>query len=188
MASAAQHLIRTSELPVSAWRNGRGKTREILSTERRRLSLALVDQAGEFSRYDGFTRVQTVVEGELLVLTVDGREQAIEQYRPFTYDGAAQTTASLPTGPVVCLNAFAAHGTSVSVLVLELSKKRALPLGNDQYGMLLAGHAQLATGEGGGASGDAASLTELDVVVGSGADQTAVTGRGFLAVVTYTAG
>lgn len=179
MPTAAQHLIRTSDLPVSPWRNGRGKTREILATDTRRLSLALVDQAGEFSAFPGFTRVQTVVEGELLLLTVDGREQAVEQYRPFTYDGGAVTTAALPTGPVVAFNAFAAEDTFVTVLVLELSTKRALPLGDDQYGMLLSGRAQLA------AEGATTDVAELDVVVGSTSADTAVSGRGFFAVVTF---
>ncbi|GHD07838.1 HutD/Ves family protein [Zhihengliuella salsuginis] len=179
MAESAEHIIRTADLPVSAWRNGRGKTREILAGDNRRLSLALVDQPGEFSSFDGFTRVQTVVEGELLLLEVDGREHALEQYRPFTYDGGAATSAALPTGPVVALNAFAGAGAEVFVLILELSKKRPLPLVDGQYGMLLSGHGHLTAADG------EQTLAELDVVVGSASADTAVAGRGFFAVVTF---
>lgn len=179
MAESPQHVIRTADLPVSPWRNGRGKTREILAGDDRRLSLALVETEGEFSSFAGFTRVQTVVEGELLLLEIDGREHALEQYRPFTYDGGAATSAALPTGPVVALNAFAGPGTEVFVLILELSKKRPLPLVDDQYGMLLSGHGRLT------AEGVEADLAELDVVTGSTSADTAVAGRGFFAVVTF---
>ncbi|WP_102157579.1 HutD/Ves family protein [Zhihengliuella halotolerans] len=179
MAESPQHVIRTADLPVSPWRNGRGKTREILAADGRRLSLALVDQPGEFSSFAGYTRVQTVIEGDLLLLEIDGREHALEQYRPFTYDGGAATSAVLPTGPVVALNAFAGPGTEVFVLILELSKKRPLPLVDDQYGMLLSGHGRLS------ADGAEDELAELDVVVGSNSSDTAVSGRGFFAVVTF---
>ncbi|WP_426764446.1 HutD/Ves family protein [Pseudarthrobacter sp. 1G09] len=180
-------IIRFAELKAQPWRNGGGTTREILSGPADqadgwgwRVSLADVTKAGDFSAFPGCERVLTVVEGELLLLSVDGSERPVEKYRPFRFDGGASTTAALPTGDIRNLNvitrsdAFKGYAS-----VIEISKKRAHPVFAGQVAVLLQG--QAAVGDGAGGSAD---LGRYDAVVGSDDATPEVTGRGFLAVVS----
>ncbi|WP_415857196.1 HutD family protein [Sinomonas sp. G460-2] len=179
------HIIRFSELPRSAWRNGGGTTVEIARGPEPtgddwgwRLSLADVERAGDFSPFEGMERVLTVVEGELLVLTVGGREQGLERFRPFRFDGGAPASAVLPTGSIRDLGLITRRGAFTGhVTILELSKKRAHPLFPGQLGVLLQGEAAVDGGE---------QLARYDTVVGS-EENPAVLGRGFLAVVSVDA-
>lgn len=200
----APHIIRFADLAPARWRNGGGTTVEIArggtpagapqeSAEDWdwRLSIAEVERAGDFSAFEGMDRVLTVIEGELLVLTVDGREHGLERYRPLRFDGGAPASAALPTGPIRDLNLITRRGAcSGYVTILELSKKRALPLGPGQLGILLQGDAVAALGgEAGGESGGDATddgatpLARYDTLVG-GEPAPTVSGRGFLAVVS----
>ena len=149
-----------------------------------RLSIADVDRAGEFSAFEGMERVLTVIEGELLLLTVDGREQGLERYRPFRFDGGAATSAALPTGPIRDLNVITAAGHRAYVTVVELSKNRPHPVFGGQFAVLLHGTATVdGTGEGGGP----VDLNRFDAVVGEETAPPEVSGRGFLAVVSIDA-
>ena len=51
-------------------------------------------KAGEFSTFPGMERVITVIDGELLLLTVDGEEHPLEKYRPFRFSGEAASASS----------------------------------------------------------------------------------------------
>ena len=96
-------IIRYAELKAHPWRNGGGVTRELASHPRARLpgrthetarwdwrvSIAEVSKAGDFSAFPGMDRVLTVMEGELLLLSVDGAEHPLEKYRPFRFSGDA---------------------------------------------------------------------------------------------------
>ena len=197
------HIIRFADLAPARWRNGGGTTVEIARGSHPgavqpaggdwdwRLSIAEVDRAGDFSTFDGMDRVLTVIEGELLVLTVDGHEHGLERYRPLRFDGGAPASAVLPTGPIRDLNLITRRGScSGYVTILELSKKRAFPLGPGQLGVLLQGDAVAALGgEAGGESGGDATddgatpLARYDTLVG-GEPAPTVSGRGFLAVVS----
>lgn len=200
------HIIRFADLSPARWRNGGGTTVEIARgrTHTRadpagndraagedwdwdwRLSIADVDRAGDFSTFEGMDRVLTVIDGELLVLTVDGREHGLERYRPLRFDGGAPASAVLPTGPIRDLNLITRRGAcSGYVTILELSKKRSLPLGPGQLGVLLQGDAVAAPG--GDTADDAGTLlARYDTVVG-GEPAPTVSGRGFLAVVSVEA-
>lgn len=181
----APRIIRFSELPRTAWRNGGGTTVEIARGPEPegahwgwRLSLADVERAGDFSSFEGMDRILTVVEGELLVLTVGGREQGLERFRPFRFDGGAPASAVLPTGSIRDLGLITRRGAFTGhVTILELSKKRAHPLFPGQLGVLLQGDATLDGGE---------PLGRYDTVVGS-EEHPAILGRGFLAVVSVDA-
>lgn len=184
------HIIRFADLAPARWRNGGGSTVEIARAARPgaedwdwRLSIAEVDRAGEFSTFEGMDRVLTVIDGELLVLTVDGREHGLERYRPLRFDGGAPASAVLPTGPIRDLNLITRRGAcSGYVTILELSKKRPLPLGPGQLGVLLQGDA-VATPGGDTAQDSATALARYDTVVG-GEPAPSMSGRGFLAVVS----
>jgi len=185
------HIIRYRDLKPTPWRNGAGTTREVMSfpagTEDFdwRISIAEVDAAGEFSAFPGVERILTLIEGELLVLTVDGVEHAMERYRPFRFSGDSATSCVLPVGSTRNLNVMARRGTVKAYLsIVELSKKRAHPVFDDQVGILLQGNAVVtATPTDSSPSGESAELGTLDAVRGSD-PAPEVLGRGFLAVVT----
>ncbi|MGK3647769.1 HutD/Ves family protein [Pseudarthrobacter enclensis] len=180
-------IIRFAALKAKPWRNGGGATRELLSGTAGqedgwdwRVSIADVTKAGEFSPFDGYERVLTVVEGELLLLTVDGTERPVEKYRPFRFDGGAPTSAALPTGDIRNLNVIARNGVFKGYAsVIELSKKRSQPVFGGQVAVLLQGQATVSDG-----AADAADLGRYDAVAGSDEPTPEVTGRGFLAVVS----
>ncbi|WAP52318.1 HutD family protein [Arthrobacter sp. ATA002] len=145
-----------------------------------RLSIASIDKPGAFTRHPGMDRITVPVEGELLVLTVDGAEHGMERFRPFRYSGDVPAEAALPTGPVTVLNTFADRNTTgAAVIVAELSKKNPQALGPGQFLVLLHGSATVTA-----AGGSATALGLLDTVAG-GEERPAVLGRGFAAVVSF---
>jgi len=179
-------IIRFAELKAEPWRNCGGVTKELARQASPdggwdwRVSIADVAKAGDFSAFPGMERVLTVIEGELLVLTVDGAEHPMEKYRPFRFDGEANTAAKLPTGDIRDLNVItrtAAYKGYTSII--ELSKKRAHPVFEGQLGVLLQGQAKVSD-----SVGEPLELGRYDAVVGSDADSPEILGRGFLAVVS----
>jgi environmental stress-induced protein Ves len=139
-------------------------------------------------------RVLTVIDGELLLLTVDGAEHPLEKYRPFRFQGEASTHGALPTGDIRDLNVITRTGAFKGYTsIIELSKKRAHPVFEGQLGVLLQGQASVSPGaaEATGDEGSAAApdtepvaLDRYDAVVGSDTRTPEILGRGFLAVVS----
>ena len=181
------HIIRFDSLRPAPWRNGGGTTREVASVPAGavdfdwRISIADVTAAGDFSSFPGVDRILTVIEGELMVVIVDGEEHAMEQYRPFRFSGDSATSCALPVGDTRDLNVMTRRGAFKGFLsIVELSKKRAHPVFDDQFALLLKGNAVVTAG------GEEAKLGALDTVRG---DDPApeVLGRGFLAVITLEA-
>lgn len=199
-------IIRYADLKPAPWRNGGGATRELARFPVAaagqgaaadagnwdwRVSIAEVARAGAFSRFAGMERVLTVVDGELLLLTVDGAEHPLEKYRPFRFSGDADAAGALPTGDIRDLNVITRTGAFKGYTsIIELSKKRAHPVFAGQFGILLQGQATVtdggAPGAGGGGAGDAVPqpLDRYDAVVGSDTGTPEILGRGFLAVVS----
>ncbi|MET4134667.1 HutD family protein [Pseudarthrobacter sp. PvP090] len=199
-------IIRYAELKAHPWRNGGGVTRELASHPAAapahapgagwdwRVSIADVSKAGDFSAYPGMDRVLTVVEGELLLLSVDGAEHPLEKFRPFRFSGDAAASGALPTGDIRDLNVITRSGVFKGYTsIIELSKKRAHPVFEGQFGILLQGQAAVASGTGGaepaaGSAGTQAAepttLNRYDAVAGSDTDTPEILGRGFLAVVS----
>ena len=163
-------IIRYAALKAQPWRNGGGVTREVAvhpaaPPPRRpardggwdwRVSIAEVTKAGDFSAYPGMDRVLTVVEGELLLLTVDGAEHPLEKYRPYRFSGDAAAAGALPTGNIRDLNVITRTGVFKGYTsIIELSKKRAHPVFEGQLGILLQGQAAVG-GTGGEDAADGA--------------------------------
>lgn len=204
-------IIRFAELRAQPWRNGGGVTRELASHPLAasaqdgvwdwRVSIAEVSKAGPFSAFPGMERVITVIDGELLLLTVDGAEHPLEKYRPFRFPGDAASAAALPTGDIRDLNVITRKDSFKGYTsIIELSRKRAHPLFAGQLGILLQGQATVTPGspgantsgldgneDGTAHAGDAETLGRYDAVVGSDAASPEVLGRGFLAVVSIDA-
>ena len=183
-------IIRFADLKPEPWRNDGGVTRQIAGHPHAtpaqdgaldwRVSIAEVTKAGDFSVFPGMERVLTVVEGELLLLTVDGAEQPLEKYRPFRFPGGAATTCALPTGDIRNLNVITRAGNYKGFTsIIEISKKRAHPLFGGQLGILLQGQATAAD-----ENHEPEALNRYDAVVGSDSQSPEILGRGFLAVVS----
>ncbi|BCW68539.1 hypothetical protein NicSoilB4_33020 [Arthrobacter sp. NicSoilB4] len=196
-------IIRFAELKAQPWRNGGGVTREVASHTAStssaespgpnggwdwRVSIADVSKAGDFSAFPGMDRVLTVVEGELLLLSVDGAEHPLEKYRPYRFSGDAATSGALPTGDIRDLNVITRTGAFKGYTsIVELSKKRAHPVFEGQLGILLQGQAAVTPGAaaaGPAAATEPTTLARYDAVVGSDTDTPEILGRGFLAVVS----
>jgi environmental stress-induced protein Ves len=183
-------IIRFAALKPESWRNGGGVTRQVASQPEAgsaqdgswdwRVSIADVSKAGDFSPFPGMERVLTVVEGELMLLTVDGAERPLEKYRPFRFPGGAATQAALPTGDIRNLNVITRTGIFKGYTsIIELSRKRAKPIFQGSLGILLQGQATVADDLNG-----PEPLARYDTVVGSDIATPDVLGRGFLAVVS----
>jgi len=192
-------IIRYAELKPRPWRNGGGVTREVARFPEAagqgaadgswdwRVSIAEMSKAGDFSAFPGMDRVLTVVEGELLLLSVDGAEHPLEKYRPFRFSGDAAAAGALPTGDVRDLNVITRRGAFKGYTsIIELSKKRAHPVFEGQLGILLQGQAAVTPGaaEGTAAGAEPRTLDRYDAVVGSDSASPEILGRGFLAVVS----
>ncbi|WP_207345778.1 HutD family protein [Arthrobacter sp. E3] len=153
-----------------------------------RLSLADVAKAGPFSPLPGIDRIITVVEGELIALTVDGVEQALEKYRPFRFSGDSETSATLPTGTLKDLNLMTRRGVCKGyAMIIELSKKRPHPVFANQFAVLLQGSATVSPAsldaDGASSAPPAELLGKFDTVVGA-EEAPEISGRGFLAVLS----
>jgi environmental stress-induced protein Ves len=198
-------IIRYAELKAIPWRNGGGVTRELARYPRTlpgqaslqtaapddawdwRVSIAEVSKAGAFSTFAGMDRVLTVVDGELLLLSVDGAEHPLEKYRPFRFSGDAESAGALPTGDIRDLNVITRNGSFKGyTAIIELSKKRAHPVFAGQFGILLQGQATVSPGAPAtdGPEPERVELNRYDAVVGADAATPEVLGRGFLAVVS----
>lgn len=200
--AASRHLVAWADLIAQPWRNGGGVTRQILSRRRDargngipadvddwdwRLSIADVDGAGPFSSFTGMTRILTIIEGASITLTVDGTVEELERHRPLRFDGAAETSATLPHGPIRDLNLIARTGTveaGVSIEILAADRSRRFSDG--QYCVLLEGRALLVTdADFPGAPGLA--LACYDTILGDGMNPPTISGDGIIAVVTVSA-
>jgi environmental stress-induced protein Ves len=192
-------IIRFADLRPQPWRNGGGVTRELASHPRAasaqdgvwdwRVSIADVTKAGDFSAFPGMERVLTVIDGELLLLTVDGGEHPLEKYRPFRFSGEAASSSALPTGDSRDLNVIARVGAFKGFTsIVELSKKRPHPVFEGQLGVLLQGQATVTEADSATepvpAPGEPEALNRYDAVVGSDTQTPEILGRGFLAVVS----
>ncbi len=202
-------IIRYASLKSAPWANGGGITRQIAAGPSTgaewdwRLSIAEVAKAGPFSAMPGFDRIITIIDGELIALTVDGAEQALEKFRPFRFSGDASTSATLPTGVLKDLNLITRRGAFKGyATIVELSKKRPHPVFADQFAVLLQGSATVSpaspasadSADDGGTSSAAPAasvpptsapeaLGKFDTVVGDG-DAPEISGRGFLAILS----
>lgn len=196
-----------ASLKATPWANGGGITRQIAAGKITgsptfgpgskgdswdwRISIAEVAKAGPFSPMPGFERILTIIDGELIALSVDGVEHGLEKYRPYRFSGDSETSAALPTGALKDLNVIAKDGIFKGfTTIVELSKKRPHPVFDGQFAILLQGNATVADarGEGNTSAGEpdagtSLSLKALDTVVGSEAAPE-ISGRGFIAVVS----
>jgi uncharacterized protein len=98
-------IIRFTDLQQTPWKNGAGITREIATVRVGdaliwRLSIADVGVEGPFSRFEGLSRILTVIEGHgMELISAHGTLQA-DYAVPVSFDGALDIRSRLKDGPL----------------------------------------------------------------------------------------
>jgi environmental stress-induced protein Ves len=113
-------ILRAASHRRMPWKNGAGVTTEIavfpqgagLADFEWRLSMATVASDGPFSSFAGIDRTLAVLEGEGIVLWVEGRPEArlTTTSAPLAFAADRPTSARLIDGPIVDLNVMTRRG------------------------------------------------------------------------------
>lgn len=101
-------LLKAADYPRMPWKNGAGSTLEIardagagLDGFGWRLSIADVGADGGFSAFNGYQRIITVLEGEGMQLTVDGRvSRPLGRLDAFAFSGDSLVDCRLVQGAI----------------------------------------------------------------------------------------
>lgn len=124
-------IIRHSDLAVSRWANGAGATRQVATGPENsgidsfewRVSIADVVGECAFSSFPGIDRTILLIEGQAMVLTIDGARRELDPLAPVRFVGEAEVTCSVPDGSTRDLNIMCRRGEwSASVEVLDARK------------------------------------------------------------------
>ena len=103
-------MIRLADTPPQRWRNGGGRTRELLALPgpddwRVRVSVADIESDGPFSSFPGVQRFFCVLQGAGVELTIDGRSMRVTPAdAAVQFAGEAKTTCRMLDGPTRDLN------------------------------------------------------------------------------------
>ena len=112
-------ILRAGNYRRMKWRNGGGETTEValfpenagLDDFDWRVSMARVESAGPFSLFPGVDRTLSILEGEGIVLDIEGRSVTLtEVSAPYCFPADAVTNASLVAGPITDLNVMTRRG------------------------------------------------------------------------------
>lgn len=109
-------LIRAGQLVSQPWRNGGGRTREMLARPagtdwKLRVSLADIEEDGPFSSFPGVERWFAVVQGAGVLLRFSSGERPVcVGDAPLCFDGATAPGCSLVDGPTQDLNLMVRDG------------------------------------------------------------------------------
>ncbi|MFJ9408946.1 HutD family protein [Streptomyces sp. NPDC101393] len=186
----ATEVLRAARRQAAPWKNGGGVTSEVAAEPAGagpgdfdwRVSVAEVADSGPFSAFDGVDRIITLVDGDGMVLTVDGVAHTVtDPYVPFAFPGGARTECALVGGPITDFNVMVRGGAvAARVRIARERVEVASKPGVRVLVVALAGSAVL--------SRSGVELGRLDAVLLSGGDGEAVEVGidGVLAVVTLT--
>lgn len=107
-------ILRAADHRVMPWKNGGGSTTEVavhpegagLDTFEWRLSMATVAGDGPFSVFAGIDRTLAVLEGEGIVLSVEGKPDATltRASQPLSFPADVPISARLIGGPILDFN------------------------------------------------------------------------------------
>jgi hypothetical protein len=123
-------VIRRADHRVMPWKNGQGVTREVHVAPGPgahgfdwRVSIATIDRAGPFSTYAGVDRTIMVIDGEGMILDVDGVPHRIgELFLPFGFRGESTVLCTPIRGRIHDFNAMADRARcSARVMVARLA-------------------------------------------------------------------
>lgn len=138
-------VIPFASLPVSPWRNGRGRKADIAAGPGWLLGFAFLDQDADFSDYAGYDRTITLVEGAGFVLeplAAGGAPIVVDRpHNPARFDGGWPCRCRLLGGPCVVLNAISERARGSHTVAVQ---DAAPPPDGTGHAVLLAGTASLA--------------------------------------------
>ena len=112
-------ILRAGNYRRMRWKNGGGETTEVavfpedagLDDFGWRVSMARVESAGPFSLFPGVDRTLSVLEGEGMVLDIEGRSVTLtEGSEPYRFAADVAAHAGLVAGPVTDLNVMTRRG------------------------------------------------------------------------------
>jgi environmental stress-induced protein Ves len=130
-------IIRAADCRRMPWKNGGGETTEIavspagagLDDFDWRVSMARVETSGPFSSFAGIDRTLAILEGQGMVLEIDGWEPSTltAGTAPLSFPADVPTFAELTSGPITDLNVMTRRGRLThSVSRLEVAGPMAL--------------------------------------------------------------
>ena len=101
-------VLRAADYPRMPWKNGGGSTEEITRDAGEglegfgwRLSIADIGESGGFSRFEGYQRIISVLQGAGMHLQVDGLStRALRPFDAFAFKGESAVSCSLIDGPI----------------------------------------------------------------------------------------
>ncbi|MCH2077236.1 MAG: HutD family protein [Rhodobacteraceae bacterium] len=64
------------------------------------MSIADVTEEGPFSKFEGLSRILTVIEGDGLLLNINGQTHRADLLSPFAFSGEDETTSILTDGSI----------------------------------------------------------------------------------------
>lgn len=105
-----------ADVASTPWKNQRGMTQELLAWPESqnwllRLSVATIDQSGEFSKFDGITRWFTVIDGDGVDLSIGQSQVSLDTGAdPVCFSGGLPCTAAIKGGTVHAFNVMFASG------------------------------------------------------------------------------
>ncbi|MGW7271669.1 HutD family protein [Streptomyces sp. NPDC054864] len=192
-------VLRWSDYRSMPWKNCGGTTREVASGVVRgplgavepvngfdwRVSVADVEAGGAFSSFPGVDRVITLVEGEGMVLTVDGIQEVVSPLSPFAFSGDAATDCRLEAGAVRDLNAMTRRGRATArVQIVTVTSEAGMRCDEGEVLLVMAAtEGVTVSGPGGGDT----TLGRLDCVRQEGPGALALRGDGTVAEIRITA-
>lgn len=176
-------LVRARDVVRSPWRNGLGTTRTFLTgpsvedgaEPRWRVSLADIGGDGAFSAFPGLDRHFTVVDGDGVVLIVDGSEHRVGRLESLVFSGDAATDCRLVGSEVAALNVMTLRGRAQAQVRLVTDELTA-PCASDEEVLVL-------DLDGGAVVEGATRLGQYDGVHAVGAGSLVVRPEGTVALV-----
>lgn len=103
-------LLPYADYAEMRWKNGQGVTREVCrfpggEAYDWRISVATIRENGAFSRFSGYLRNISVLEGDGMFLTLDGQRSAlIPPFQATDFDGDSDTYCEVVGGPLLDFN------------------------------------------------------------------------------------
>ena len=102
------NVLRAADYPRMPWKNGGGSTEEITRDAGEglegfgwRLSIADIGESGGFSRFDGYQRIISVLQGAGMSLQVDGAStRALLPFDAYAFKGQSTVSCTLIDGPI----------------------------------------------------------------------------------------
>jgi environmental stress-induced protein Ves len=155
------NVLRAANYPRMPWKNGGGSTEEIardagddLDSFGWRLSIADIGESGGFSTFAGYQRVITVLQGQGMMLLVDGLDsRLLLPLDPFAFSGECQVYCALFGGPIRDFNLIYAperfsarlqwlegkhrfFSSASTVLIFSVAEQTQVKLGNSTHEVL----------------------------------------------------